>query len=66
MAYNPVTTDALSAAANSNAPQLKFATWFGTGVTLDAITASTPGVDPIEYAKSTGLQIWNRPPINLS
>lgn len=45
MAYNPVTTDALSAAANSNAPQLKFATWFGTGVTLDAITVSTPGVD---------------------
>ena len=45
MAYTPVVTSALSAASLSNAPQLKFSTWFGTGVTLDAITASTPGLD---------------------
>ena len=43
--YNPVITSALSAAAGSNPPQLQFATWFGTGVTLDAITAATPGLD---------------------
>ena len=38
MAYNTAITDALSAAANSNAPSLKFATWFGTGVSLGSIT----------------------------
>ena len=45
MAYNTAITDALSAAANSNAPSLKFATWFGTGVSLGSITEITPGID---------------------
>ena len=45
MTYNTAITDALSAAANSNAPSLKFATWFGTGVSLGSITEITPGID---------------------
>lgn len=45
MTYSQGITDALSSVNNSNAPQLKFATWFGTGVTLGSVTASTPGVD---------------------
>lgn len=45
MAYNTAITDALSAVANSNAPSLKFATWFGTGVSLGSITELTPGIN---------------------
>lgn len=45
MAYNIAITDALSAVANSNAPSLKFATWFGTGVSLGSITELTPGIN---------------------
>lgn len=35
--------DALSPMANSNSPKLEFATWFGTGVSLGALTEITPG-----------------------
>ena len=45
MTYNTAITDALSAVANSNAPSLKFATWFGTGVSLGSITELTPGIN---------------------
>ncbi len=45
MPYNTAITDALSAVANSNAPSLKFATWFGTGVSLGSITEITPGIN---------------------
>lgn len=37
--------DALSPMVNTNGPKLEFSTWFGSGVSLGSITASTPGVD---------------------
>lgn len=40
-----ILTDALGPSALANSARLQFATWFGTGVTLEAITSGTPGVD---------------------
>lgn len=44
MAYNQLITDALSPLSNSNQPTLHFATCFGSGVSLGAMTEATPGL----------------------
>lgn len=41
MPYNQGITDALSPLARSNAASLKFASWFGSGVNLGALTQAT-------------------------